>query len=180
MLSVSIQGDPVRRFAFSAAAVMSIATCAVVVGPSVAPAYANCGTGLSYDITGHSTQFLPAPGIHYKDGPGGTMKVSVEKSTSISTSVTATVEVSVSDLISSVKGTVSGTAERTDGITTGHEYDHNVPAHKFGNLEYGSFGYYVHFNKVRTQAPCKVSVVGHGTATVPTNAEGWHYWSTRH
>jgi hypothetical protein len=73
--------------------------------------------------------------------------------------------------------TVSKSVTRTASITTGHSYSHNIPANKFGNIEYGAWGYQLTWSKWREDRGCRFTKLGSGTGMVPTKAVGWYYWT---
>lgn len=167
------------RLARSAAVVPVVLTGAA--GMQIAgagTALAGCPTSTYYGITSHTSYHLPAPGTYYKDGPGGTMTVSVTQASTINASVTATAGVSVSGLIATAKAEVSATIGASQSITVGHTYSHGVTAGRYGNLQYGSWGYSLAWKYYQDTPTCTTVVRSSGTAKVPTNAVGWRYWET--
>lgn len=166
------------RMAKLLAAVVPMSGLLVAGTTGVANAQCASDRGWYVDITSSSSYHLPAAGTYFKDGPGGTMTVSVQSSTTVSASMTATSEVSISDIVSSVKAQVSASAEKSQTITVGHTYSHSIPSGSYGNLQYGSWGYYVHWQHVFDNGNCTYSYGASGTAKVPTTAVGWKYWTT--
>lgn len=130
-------------------------------------------------ITSHTHYRLPAKGQYFKDGPGGTMSVSVTKSSTISYSVSGSLEVSANYLFASAKATIGATYAKTVGVTTGHTYTHNISAHKYGNMQYGSNGFKLGWQSNRTNPNCSTTVLSTGTAKFPVTSVGWHYWETK-
>ncbi|MFE5030430.1 hypothetical protein ACWCYL_41485 [Streptomyces sp. 900105755] len=171
-----------RKRAMLAAFVMA-GTVPVVAG--AAPASATVVTPKSCPITygvlikSHTAYRLPAKGAYYKDGPGGTITASVTKATTISYSLSTSLEVSASYLFASAKASVSGSITKSVAVTTGHSYSHNINAHKYGNLQYGSNGYKVAWESNRTNPNCSTTVLASGTAKLPATSVGWHYWETK-
>ncbi|MFL6239956.1 MAG: hypothetical protein ACJ735_10760 [Actinomycetes bacterium] len=168
----------VTRMAKLLAAVVPMTGMLVAGTSGVANAACVSDRGWYVDVTSSSSYHLPAPGTYFKDGPGGTMTVSVQNSTSVSASMSYSTEVSVSDIVSSVKAQISASAERSQTITVGHTYSHSIPSGYYGNLQYGSWGYYVHWEHVYDNGNCTYRYGDTGTAKVPSTAVGWKYWST--
>src|SRR4051794_10650428 len=107
----------VTRMAKLLAAVVPMTGMLVAGTSGVANAACVSDRGWYVDVTSSSSYHLPAPGTYFKDGPGGTMTVSVQNSTSVSASMSYSTEVSVSDIVSSVKVQISASAERSQTIT---------------------------------------------------------------
>ncbi|NUQ97035.1 MAG: hypothetical protein HOY79_10885 [Streptomyces sp.] len=137
----------------------------------------SCPPDIGVGITGHSSYFLGSPN-KFKDGPGGTISVSVTKASTVSATISSTAEVSVSDVIASAKLSVSGSITKSVAVTVGHTYTHNISAHKYGNAWYGSWGYKVDWEKTRDRANCTTEVLATGTAVLPVDSVGWRYWET--
>jgi hypothetical protein len=138
-----------------------------------------CSPDVSVSITSKSSNFIGASGTRFKDGPGGTISVSVTKDTTISATVSSSVEVDVSEIVASAKVSVSASVTGAIGISVGHSYSHDITKNKYGNLQYGTWGYKVNWEKTRTNGNCKgETVLASGTATLPTSSLGWKYWET--
>ncbi|MEU6220928.1 hypothetical protein ABZ845_25995 [Streptomyces sp. NPDC047022] len=134
-----------------------------------------------YTITGKSAYFVPSwwNGTEYKDGPGGSMTVSVTKAGTISASVTGSAEFSAGAIIAKAKTSVSATIGASFAITVGHQYSHDIARSKYGHLQYGSWGYKVSWAKYHTSGDgCRAVKAATGTATLPTKSVGWKYWET--
>lgn len=134
-----------------------------------------------YTITSKTAYHIPSwwNGTKFKDGPGGTIAVSVTKSGTISAEITGTIEWSSNAIIAKAKAQVSVKVGGSVTITTGHNYSHDIRANKYGHLQYGSWGYKLTWKKYRsTGGGCGAVELGHGTATVPTSETGWKYWET--
>lgn len=120
-------------------------------------------------------------GTSYKDGPGGSMRVSAEKAGRIGVEISGTGGVTVSVLIAEVKAEYSVKVTAEVGVTVGHTYTHGIPipAEKYGHLQYGSWGYKMNWAKYKTSSGrCSKVKVSSGTAKLPTKEVGWRYWST--
>ena len=139
----------------------------------------SCPTTYGVLITSYKPYRLPAKGAYFKDGPGGTMTASVTHATTISYGLSSSLEVSLSYLIASAKSDVDVHIEKSVAVTTGHTYSHDISAHKYGNLQYGSSGYKVGWQSNRTNPNCSNTVLATGTATLPATSVGWHYWETK-
>jgi hypothetical protein len=119
-------------------------------------------------------------GTSFKDGPGGTMTVSVIKSGTISAEVTGTIEAEANLVIAAAKSSVSYKISGSVTVTTGHTYTRNIPERKYGHLQYGSWGYKVSWEKYRRKGNgCNgATLIDSGTATLPTKETGWRFWKT--
>ncbi|MFF9409063.1 hypothetical protein ACF1B0_26595 [Streptomyces anandii] len=135
-----------------------------------------------YTITSKKAYHVPSwwNGTKYKDGPGGTISVSVTKGGTISAEVSGTVGADVDAIILTAKTSVSWKIGGSVTITTGHNYSHNISRNKYGHLQYGSWGYQLTWKKWRSNSgsSCNTVEIGHGSATVPTSETGWKYWET--
>jgi hypothetical protein len=134
------------------------------------------------EITKKQNYHIPSwwNGTNYKDGPGGSMTVSVTKSGTITADVTGTVGADVDAIIATAKVSVSYKIGASVGVTTGHTYSHNIARGKYGHLQYGSWGYKVSWEKYRRKGNgCNGgTLVDSGTATLPTKETGWKYSET--
>ncbi|MFJ9631220.1 hypothetical protein ACIQPR_37680 [Streptomyces sp. NPDC091280] len=130
-------------------------------------------------ITSRTPYRLPASGQYFKDGPGGTMSVSVTKASTISYSVSGSLEVSASYLFASAKASIGSTYAKSVAVTTGHTYTHNITAHKYGNMQYGSNGFKLGWESNKTNPNCTNTVLSTGTAKFPVTSVGWRYWETK-
>jgi hypothetical protein len=134
-----------------------------------------------YALSNNENYHVPSwwNGTSYKDGPGGTMKVRVEKSGKLGVEVSGTTEASTSAIFAKAKVSYSIKVVAEVGITVGHEYSHEIPAKKYGHLQYGSWGYKLKWTKYRTSNDrCGKVKLGSGTAKLPTKETGWRYWAT--
>lgn len=135
-----------------------------------------------YTITSKKAVHIPSwwNGTKYKDGPGGTMTVSVTRGGTISADVTGTGEFEASDVVYKAKVSVSVKIGFSVSITTGHTYSHDISRNKYGHLQYGSWGYKITWKKWRSNSGsrCNAVEIGHGSASLPTSETGWKYWET--
>ncbi|MFK4149893.1 hypothetical protein [Streptomyces sp. NPDC004065] len=134
------------------------------------------------EIKSKTNYHLPSwwNGTKYKDGPGGSMTVSVLKSGTISAEISAGAEGELKGVIWAAKANVSGKIGGSVGVTTGHTYTHNISRGKYGHLQYGSWGYKVSWAKYRRKGDgCHGgTLINSGTATLPTSETGWKYWES--
>jgi hypothetical protein len=135
-----------------------------------------------YSITSKKAYHVPSwwNGTKFKDGPGGTMKVSVTKSGTISAEVTGTGEWSAGAILAKAKTTISVKVAGSVTVTTGHEYTHEISRNKYGHLQYGSWGYKIAWKRYRSGGRnCDTRVeLARGNATYPTSETGWKWWET--
>jgi hypothetical protein len=135
-----------------------------------------------YTITSKRAYHVPAwwNGTKYKDGPGGTMSVSVTKAGTITGEFSGSGEWSAGAILAKAKTTISLKIAATATITVGHSYSHDITRNKYGHLQYGSWGYKLTWKKWRSNSgsSCNTVEIGHGKATLPTSETGWKYWET--
>jgi hypothetical protein len=138
-----------------------------------------CPPDVSVSITSKTSYLIPASSSTFKDGPGGTISVSVTKASTISATLSSSAEVSTNEIIAAGKVSVSASVTGSVTVTVGHTYSHNITSNKYGNAQYGSWGYKVNWQKTRDNGNCKgVTVLATGTAKLPTSSLGWKYWET--
>ncbi|MGP3984216.1 hypothetical protein [Streptomyces sp. KR80] len=132
-------------------------------------------------ITSKKNYHVPSwwNGTKYKDGPGGTMSVSVTKSGTITAEMTVGAESELKAVVAKAKVSVSAKVGGSVSVTTGHTYTHEISKNKYGHLQYGSWGYKVSWTKYRsTGNGCGGIKIASGKATLPSSETGWKYWET--
>ncbi|WP_250399487.1 hypothetical protein [Streptomyces cellostaticus] len=141
------------------------------------------GSQTWYEFSSKKAYHVPSwwNGTKYKDGPGGTMSVSVTKSGTITLEVSGSGEWSAGAILAKAKTTISVKVAGSVSVTTGHTYSHDIGRNKYGHLQYGSWGYKVNWKRYQSVgsgcgAPREI---GHGTAILPTKETGWKYWETK-
>ncbi|MEE1807054.1 hypothetical protein [Streptomyces sp. BE133] len=133
------------------------------------------------EVSGIKDYHVPSwwNGTNFKDGPGGSMRVSVEKAGKIGVEVSGSGGVSGNVIVAEVKAEYSVKVVVEVGVTVGHTYTHSIPAKKYGHMQYGSWGKKVNWAKYKTSSDrCSKVKIGSGTAKLPTKATGWRYWTT--
>jgi hypothetical protein len=113
----------------------------------------------------------------HRDGPGGVVTGTVTKTSQISAEISVGASISINDIVAESQVTVSVSVTKTVSTSTGNGYSHNIPANKFGNIEYGAWGYQVKWSYWRLNQNCTATELSHGTGMVPIIATGWHYWT---
>ncbi|MGI5195656.1 hypothetical protein ACQEVY_18740 [Streptomyces sp. CA-288835] len=139
------------------------------------------GPSTWYLITSKKAYHIPSwwNGTKFKDGPGGTMMVSVTKSGTVGLEISGSIEWESNAIISKAKATVSTKITGSVTIATGHNYTHEIKRNKYGHLQYGSWGYKLTWKKYRASGNgCDGVEIGRGKATLPTSETGWKYWET--
>lgn len=134
-----------------------------------------------FEIPSKTGIHMPAKfgGTSFKDGPGGTMVVRVERSGKVLREVSVGGEVEVSGIVAKAKVSINAKIGTEAGVTVGHEFRRNVTSGKYGHLQYGSWGYSVKWAKYETSADgCGKKLLKSGTAKLPTSEVGWNYWET--
>ncbi len=104
------------------------------------------------------------------------MHTSLSSASTTSASATVTAGATISGIVAQAKVEVSGTITQSTTTTATWGVDRNVSAGKYGNLQFGSFGYHVGWRYYYDGANCTTILKSSGTAKVPTNALGWKCW----
>ncbi|MFX4295312.1 hypothetical protein [Streptomyces bohaiensis] len=117
-------------------------------------------------------------GQTWKSGPGGSISISSNKSGSYSTTFTGGGGMTVGILVAEVKADVSAGATRTSSWSTGYTFNRNIPAGKYGNVRYGTWGHEVRWERYYEQPNCNKTQRTTGTGKVANTAHGFRYWST--
>jgi len=133
------------------------------------------------EITSKEAYHVPSwwNGTKFKDGPGGTMVVKVEKAGKISAEISGGVEGDARLIVAKAKVKVDVKIGAEIGVTAGHEYRRDIGRGKYGHLQYGSWGYKTTWSKYETSADrCGKKLLKKGRATLPTSETGWRYWET--
>lgn len=124
------------------------------------------GPSTWYAITSKKAYHIPSwwNGTKYKDGPGGSMTVSVTKSGTVSSEITGSIEWSSNAIIAKAKASVSVKIGASVSVTTGHNYTHNIHSNKYGHLQYGSWGYKLTGRSTGQPAAAVVAALNWATA----------------
>ncbi|MGA8210184.1 MAG: hypothetical protein WB441_14775 [Nocardioidaceae bacterium] len=131
-----------------------------------------------YGLTSSQVR-IPFSGIpHFKNGPGGSVTATRSTSKSVSFQVTAGAESEVGAVLAKAKVSVSASLTRSQSTDVVVSYHHSIPAGKFGNLRYVSYGRKVNWKKYVFDGSCRQHQIGSGTIKFPTQSEGWYYWTT--
>jgi hypothetical protein len=165
-----------KRKSIKAMAVGAAVAASLVSAPAVANA-GLCAGGYIYDITSSSDMYWGI-GTTYKDGPGGSMTVSVTTNKTISSSATVTAGATLGGIIAQAKFEVSGTITSSNSVEVGHAYTHGIAAGRYGNMQYAVWGKKVNWQYILESANCARTVKSSGIANLTTSTEGWRYWET--
>ena len=159
-------------------AVITGGLAALVIGEA-APALARCAEREWYDITSATSIHMPAAGTSYKDGPGGTITVAVQRASTISATASVSSGAATGGIVQAARTEVSNAAATSNQITVGHSYSRTITSNRYGNVVYGAWGYQVNWRYGVINADCTSTQLTSGTgAKVPTTQEGWRYWET--
>jgi hypothetical protein len=137
----------------------------------------HCLEGYVSEIDSSRYVFIWDRKTWFRDGPGGTVSGTVTKASQIAASISVGASISINDLITDSQVTVSASVTKTVSTSVGNGYSHGIPARKFGDIEYGAWGYQVKWSYWRRNANCTATELDHGTGMVPIVATGWHYWT---
>jgi hypothetical protein len=114
----------------------------------------------------------------FSDGPGGKVTGSITRTTRISATISVGAEISINELFADSKVTVSAAVTKEATTTTGHTYEHNIPANLYGNIEYGVLGYQLQWSRWHEDRGCRFTELDSGSGTVPTVAQRWRWFTT--
>lgn len=139
-----------------------------------------CQTRTWYDIVGHSAYFVPASGLpSFKDGPGGDLTVGLTKNYTSAASISGGTSAEIGGIVAKAKVEVSASLTRSVSLTVLHNFHHNIPARRYGHVQYGAWGQQVTWRRYFDDGHCKTILRGSGTARIPSAGEvGWRYWET--
>ena len=122
----------------------------------------------------------PFPDLpRFKDGRGGVIEGSVDRTDSQSASVGVATSAEVDGVFAAAKVEVNASITRSTSATIGHKYSHRIPGDRYGHLAYGSWAKRVGWKKIWHTADCNRKVLKKGKMTFPTNSVGWRFWTTR-
>ncbi|MFG2968370.1 MULTISPECIES: hypothetical protein [unclassified Streptomyces] len=179
-----MQHNGVARRTAGVVAAGVVVACLSAVPADAATAKSTKCPSTTYTIDSKKNYFIKSwwNGTHLKDGPGGTITVSVTKSGTLSATASASTDVSVKAIVAKAKVSVSASVTASVSVTVGHQFSHDITKGKYGNAQYGSWGYKVAFTKKKVSyngyGYCSTHT-SHGTAILPTTATGWKYWETK-
>lgn len=184
LLSMSMKPWGVRARKLAAATV-GAATVVVISGPAAAAApdpvvpLACADMGTHYRVFNKQDVHIPL-GIHYKSGPGGTVKASIQTSLSTTLKVSMSASFSAGALIAKAETTFGIEASVTATIQQTYEYSNNIKAGKYGHLQFGNWGWRMGVEKYTLDANCRKSSSVEGTVTSMPSAASWgyKYWET--
>ena len=114
----------------------------------------------------------------WKSGPGGTVTVSSNRSGSFATTVSGGAGMTVNMIVAEVKADASGNATKSTSWGTGYSYTRDIPSGKYGNVQYGTWGHSVAWERYYELPNCTKTQRTTGTAKVANTAHGYRYWST--
>ena len=106
------------------------------------------------------------------------MTASVTTASTIGASGTVSAGATLSGIVAEAKVEISATISGSTSVTLGHTYSHTITSGKYGNMQYGSFGYSVGWKYYCDSATCTSILKSSGAAKLPTTAVGWRYWET--
>jgi hypothetical protein len=165
-----------QRLAALAVATVLPAMSLVVVAAQ--PAAAMCPPDIWYSLhaTNNKMRFKNVP--IFKDGPGGTLSVTKNFTSSVSYQVTAGAESEAGVIFAKAKVSISASLTKTNSSSITHNYTHRISAHHYGHAEYVSWGKTVVWKEWQQLGNCGARVIRSGTIKFPSIEEGWYYWET--
>lgn len=145
-------------------------------GPEM-PFRPSCPVHRYSEIDGSRYVFIWDKKTWFRSGPGGEVVGFVSKTTQINSEISKGASISIDALVEDSQVTISESVTKIVSTTKGNEEIHRVPRGKYGNIEYGAWGYQVKWSKWQVYSNCTEKELAHGTGMVPTVATGWHYWT---
>lgn len=123
------------------------------------------------------------PGTHFVDGPGGKIKVWIEREHNVETTLLlekeARIQFDFKSFLEEVRKMVSPIITTRIRIELGHEYTRLIRKGEYGHMRYRVFGYKISFWQWRQFGNCSIRFVGAGLADIPTTKQGWKYWESK-
>lgn len=163
----------------AAATVATLAALAVAAPASGSRGFTDeCTPNDHIEITGKRSNFMPADGNYFKAGPGGKMVVTSKNASTVTTTLTGTAGVTVDSVIASAQISVSVSVAKAVTVETGIQYEHEIAPGKYGNIQYGVYGWDIDWAKVRVYSNCTYTNLAVGSGKVPSRAYGWQYWES--
>ncbi|MDQ1295188.1 MAG: integrase/recombinase XerD [Actinomycetota bacterium] len=83
-------------------------------------------------------------------------------------------ESEVGGILAKAKVSVSASLSKSNATTTTNQATIEIPAGKYGSLQYVSWGKDITWSKVRTNANCSTTTLLSGRIKFPTKSEGWY------
>lgn len=137
----------------------------------------SCPAQTYSQIDGSRYVFIWDKKTWFRSGPGGEVVGIVSKTSQINSEISVGASISIDALVEDSQVTISKSVTKIVSTTKGNEEIHTVPKGKYGNIEYGAWGYQVKWSKWQVYNNCTDKKIGHGTGMVPTVATGWYYWT---
>ncbi len=157
--------------------IVFVLTSAGALAAGTVPAAA-CPSVPFYGLKSSPTHIKFADIPTFKNGPGGTLSVTKDFTSSASFQVTAGAESEVGAVLASAKVSISASLTKTNSSTVTNNYTRKIPRGKYGNVQYVAWGRKVTWKKYVFTSACKQVLVARGTIKFPADKEGWRYWTS--
>jgi hypothetical protein len=172
-------------------ALLTVVSVFGVLGLQASPASAATGegdeispnscpeVGWHYRVFNKQDLHIPA-GLHYKSGPGGTVSATVQHNLSATLGTSINTSVNGSLVVASAGVTFGINASVTSSISQTYTYSRNIAAGKYGNVQFGNWGWRMGLEKYYLASGCTVTSSYTGTVTKMPSAGSWgyRYWET--
>lgn len=142
------------RSSFVAVASVAMVMSSVVAANADTASPLNCGYSRDIIITSNSTNFVPAGGQSYENGPGGSVSVTTTSTESKTGTTTGSVTADVNVAFGKVSGTVSQAWANTSTLATGTTFSHDISAGKYGTITPGFYEHTVFWDVQTTTISC--------------------------
>lgn len=143
--------------------------------PAEARACVDMGT---HYVTTNKQDLFIGLGTKFKSGPGGTVHAAVQGSLTATASATISGGATLSPVIASFNATFGVTGTASASVSSTWTYDHDVPAGKFGTLQFGNWGWRSTLRKYVVDASCNVTSDVTGTLNQLPSVDTWGYMYT--
>lgn len=135
--------------------------------------------GWHYDVSGKYSRHIPTGDV-FRSGKGGTVTATLEYGHEASLQVSSGGSVSASSLVASAEATYGINASTTASRSASYGYSRKISSNKYGNLQFGNWGWGMNFQKYYVNNYCSVSSRTSGTikGMPSSNTWGFRYWET--
>lgn len=131
-----------------------------------------------YTATINNSNYFMGVGTIFRAGPGGSIQSSIEGSKTVSVQSSVAGSIGVDNI---VKASIEAGASTAVSSSTRQTYtfSHDISPNRYGNMQFGNYGWKVTVKKYKIVPPCNTTVVVSGTAEVPSRDYwGYKYWES--
>lgn len=117
-------------------------------------------------------------GFVFKNGPGGHVSSTIEYNFTASATVSVSTGASANIVVAEANATFGVSGGVSVSLGQSWTYSHDISSNKYGNMQFGNWGWKVSVKKEIWNTACQY-VVYNGSARIPSiNIWGFRYWET--